>query len=144
MNPQEQIHPSIQPILRGAITQGFRAFVVTPGGPADKRPVEFAYLCLDIEGSFAIVSAPGNKLELPELSAPIQPHRDYGSGVLTDYDGSVADALTQLRVICSQETVVVRFMPKTMPVVPNRGKRALEGWHNGVTEITADMFTSEG
>lgn len=140
MSILKQIDTSIQPILIEALSQGFRAFIVTPDEKLPRR-ARFAYLCLDMDNSFALVEAPATRLELPTLSAPIHPNRDYGSSVLVDYNGSVEDAVAQLRATCLSETVVVRFMKNSTPVVANRGKKSLESWRAGVTELTVDMFT---
>lgn len=140
MIPRNSVNIDLQPILREALSQGFRAFIVTPIKDWE-RPADFVYLCLDMEGSFALIQRPNTRVEPPTLSVPIQPNRDYGSTVLVDYDGSVDDAVDQLRAACGRESVTVRFMRNETPQVPNRGKRTLQGWNSGVTEITADMFT---
>lgn len=140
MSIREQIDTSIQPILIEALSQGFRAFIVTPDEKLPRR-ARFAYLCLDMDNSFALVEAPATRLELPTLSAPIHPNRDYGSSVLVDYDGSVEDAVAQLRATCVSETVTVRFMKDSHPVVANRGKKSMALWRDNITELTAGMFT---
>lgn len=135
------INPTLVEPLKLALTEGFRAFVVTPSENTPRR-IDFIYLCLDIEGSFVLLEAAPTRVEPFGLSAPITPSREYGSSVLVDYDGSNTDAIRAMREVCQNPNVAVRFMANTAPVVPNRGKKSLEKWHNGVLEITANDGTA--
>lgn len=135
------IKADILPILAASLADGFRAFVLRPG-PVYMGPAGFAYICRDIEGPFAVVNGSCNALEPPTLAAPIRPDRRYGTGVLADFDGTVADAVSTLRRICETPMVSVRFV--TPPALtPNLGRRVFEGFpynEANFVELTAGML----
>jgi len=137
-----KMHASILPIVTAALEAGFKAYALP-----ETRSImgsEVVYLCLDLEGSFATIQRPTNSWEGAHLDVPIKPSRDYGSGVLVDYDGTVEGAVKALRKACESPTVTVRFMSKKIgaPVVPNYGRAAIDRWHGGVEEVT--LATLEG
>jgi hypothetical protein len=134
MQLRDQVRDSILPILDEALNEGFQVFVLRP---SDVRidPIGFAYVCLDTEGSFAVVNAGHNLFEEPSLTAPIKPNREYGSGVLVDYDGTTYGAIESLRAVCRSKDVTVRFMGRNRdglgPTVLNFGRQVLDRWPGG-------------
>lgn len=130
MTIRTRIKSDIQPILEEALAQGFRVFVLKAG--VRSAPASFAYVCLDIDGSFAVVRSGHYRLNKAELAAPIKPDIAHGSSVLVDYDGTVTDAVRSLRRICKSDVVVVRFMGNNpAPVVPNYGCKVLDKFPGG-------------
>lgn len=117
---EAQLHESIAPIAELALRSGLRVAAVAPRNAA---PVGFFYVFDRDNGNAAVVNrASFSAFDPPTVSAPIKPNRDYGSGVLVDYDGSVPDALRALRETIASDTVTVRFMPGGVrPVVKNHG-----------------------
>lgn len=140
MSISTHLSQQIRPLVAGALADGFRIFVQKPG-PRILTPVNFAYACRDIDGAFAVINGSSNRLEPKSLAAPVRPHRDYGTSVLADYDGTIPDAMRALREICAADRVRVRFMGRNAaPVVPNYGRSVLErfsGGPGGFIELTA-------
>jgi hypothetical protein len=72
-------------------------------------------------------------LDPVELDVPVIPHKDWGSGVKVDHDGTPEDAVRALRQACSEDLVTVRFMTKQyiakhgVPKVKNAGRKCI-GW----------------
>lgn len=145
MNLRDQITPEILPILDAAIDQGFRVFVLRPEG-RPQRLIGFAHVCLDVDGSFGIVSGSHNSFEEPTLGAPIKPDRTFGSSVRVDYSGYEADAIRALREVYESPTIPVRFVGLPAPRVKNYGFKALSCWPGGgakcFVEYTAALTTS--
>jgi hypothetical protein len=126
-----RIKDDILPILDEALSQGFRVFVLKAGG-LRRAPVSFAYVCLDTDGSFAVVNSGHHRLNKAELAAPIKPNTTYGSSVLVDYSGTVHGAMQALRRTCEQASVTVRFQSgDSAPVVPNYGRKVLDKFPGG-------------
>ncbi|MCB5280486.1 hypothetical protein [Arthrobacter sp. ES1] len=132
MTTRSRVKPDILPILEEALAQGFRVFI--PNAPGVRRtPAGFAYVCLDTDGSFALVNGGQTSFDPVRLSAPITPDRTYGSSVLIDYDGTVDGAVRTLQRICKSDVVVVRFMGNDpAPVVPNYGRKGLDKFPGGI------------
>ncbi|MFJ2662577.1 hypothetical protein [Arthrobacter koreensis] len=141
MSIRNIITEQITPITEAAIASGFRVFVTKPD-QLHPTPANFAYVCRDIDGPFAVINGSSNRLETPSLAAPVRPHRNYGTAVLADYDESVTDAVRALNDICAAERVTVRFMGRNAaPVVPNYGRAVLERFSGGPAafiELIAD------
>jgi hypothetical protein len=136
-----KLHDSIAPIVTAALKDGFKAYALPERFP--HMPVEVVYVCLDEAGSFAAIQRPTNSWEDAHLDVPIKPSREYGSGVLVDYDGTVEGAIKSLRAACESPTVTVRFIAKrgqAAPIVPNYGRAAIDKWRDGVHVLTtADL-----
>lgn len=132
MTTRTRVKPDLLPILDEALAQGFRVFI--PAAPGVRRtPAGFAYVCLDTEGSFAMVNSGQTSFDPIKLAAPITPDRAHGSSVLVDYDGTVDGAVRTLQGICKSDVVVVRFMGNSpAPVVPNYGRTALDKFPGGI------------
>lgn len=132
MTTRTRVKPELLPILDEALAQGFRVFI--PCAPGVRRtPAGFAYVCLDTEGSFAMVNSGQTSFDTVKLAAPITPDKAHGSSVLIDYDGTVDGAVRTLRRICNSGVVVVRFMGNNpAPVVPNYGRKALDKFPGGI------------
>ena len=127
MNLRDHITPEILPILDAAVAQSFTVFVLRPN-KIRNRSIGFAYVCLDVDGSFGIVNGSHNLFEKPTLGAPIKPDRSFGSAVLVDYSGTPADAVRALREVCESPTIPVRFVGIPAPVVKNYGRKTLSRW----------------
>lgn len=131
MTNRTLVKPDLLPILEEALAQGFRVFAPTPLG-VRRVPSGFAYVCLDTEGSFALVNSGQTSFDSVRIAAPIQPESAYGSSVLVDYDGTVDGAVRTLHRICKSDVVVVRFMGNNpAPVVPNYGRDVLDRFPGG-------------
>jgi hypothetical protein len=129
------IDEKIAPIVSAAVAAGFTAYVPNSYAP---RPAKFVYVCLDTSGSYASIQCPTYIFEPAHLDAPIKPSREYGSGVLVDYDGTPEDAVRALRAVCESPTVTVRFIAKRgapAPVVPNRGPDTIANWGDGYFSV---------
>lgn len=130
---QVRIDPKIAAHVDAAIKAGFTVYALPDPTP---RPVGWVALCLDEDGPWAHIQQPTMALDPVELDVPITPHKDYGSGVKVDHDGTPEDAVRALRQACSEDTVTVRFMSPQyvrvhgVPKVPNAGRKCI-GWWKG-------------
>lgn len=132
MTTRSRVKPDILPILEEALARGFRVFIPTAPG-VRRLPAGFAYVCLDTEGSFAMVNSGQTSFDPVRLAAPITPDRAHGSSVLIDYDGTLDGAVRTLHRICKSDVVVVRFIGNNpAPVVPNYGRKALDKFPGGI------------
>jgi hypothetical protein len=129
----EVVDAVILPILEACLVAGFTIWALKETRPPYK--IGFAYVSLQDNGPYATVQVPTHKWEDASLDVPIKPSREYGSGVLVDYDGTVPGAVEALRKACSEPNVTVRFVAKrgqAAPVVPNYGSNAVTKWQGGV------------
>lgn len=130
-----RIHPKIAEHVDAAIKAGFTVYAVPDPTP---RPVGWVALCLDEAGPWAHIQQPTMALDPVELDVPIIPHKDYGSGVKVDHDGTPEDAVRALRQACTEDTVTVRFMSPQyvrvhgVPKVRNAGRKTIEKWTTAV------------
>lgn len=130
---QVRIDPKIAEHVDAAIKAGFTVYALPD---TSLRPVGWVALCLDEAGPWAHIQQPTMALDPVELDVPITPHKDYGSGVKVDHDGTPEDAVRALRQACSEPVVTVRFMTPQyirvhgVPKVPNAGRKCI-GWWKG-------------
>lgn len=125
-----RIDPKIAAHVDAALAAGFTVYAL----PDQLRPAGFVALCKDEAGSWAHIQRPSMALDPVQLDVPIEPNKDYGSGVHVDHDGTPEDAVRALTEACSKPMVTVRFMTRQYvakhgtPVVPNYGRRCIEKW----------------
>lgn len=139
----EVVEDRIAPFAQAALDAGFYVYALKES--LFNRKAGFVYVCLDKDGPYATIQVPTNKWEDVGLDVPIKPSRDYGSGVLVDYDGTVEHAIWALRKACNEPNVTVRFVAKrgqAAPVVPNYGRNAIIKWQGGAEAF--HEFTPEG
>jgi len=135
------IDETIAPYLEAAAQEGFRVFVLKPD---EVRPdaAQFAYVALDVDGSFATINVASLRIEPVFLSVPIAPSRKFGSSVGLEYDGTVLGALRSLRSACESRTVAVRYMGLPAPVVPNYGFKSITKWPTGGVDRFVELTTN--
>ncbi|UOK18410.1 hypothetical protein SEA_BRUHMOMENT_94 [Arthrobacter phage BruhMoment] len=128
------INPKIALHVDAALAAGFTAYALPTDTP---RPAGFVAVCLDEDGPWAHIQVPTNNWDPVQLDVPIRPHKDYGSGVHVDHDGTPEDAVRALQQACSENLVTVRFMTRQyidkhgVPKVPNHGRKCIERWPGG-------------
>ena len=128
MTEQVRIDPKIAAHVDAALAAGFTVYALPD---TTLRPVGFVALCLDEDGPWAHIQQPTMALDPVELDVPIVSHKDYGSGVKVDHDGTPEDAVRALRKACSEDTVTVRFMTKQyinkhgVPQAKNAGRKCI-------------------
>lgn len=108
-----------------ALAAGFTIYALPQNGA---RSAGFVCVCLTEDGPWAHIQKPAMALDPVSLDVPIKPSREYGSGVLVDHDGTPEDAVRALTKACTTEMVAVRFVGKESPLVPNYGRKTIEGW----------------
>lgn len=143
MNSRNNINDAILPILDEALAQGFRVFVPRTSAQRPHKPINFAFVCQEFDGSFVIVNAGYNKGERPTLNTPVRPSRDYGSSVLVDHPTGYITAITQA---CANRMVAVRWDKVPAPLVRNYGNMCLLNWPGGIhrfVELTDDLGEKE-
>jgi hypothetical protein len=133
-----RISPKIAAHVDAALAAGFTVYAV----PSESlRPAGFVALCLDEDGPWAHIQQPTNSWDPVQLDVPITPHKDYGSAVHVDHDGTPEDAVRALRQACSEDTVTVRFMTRQyiakhgVPKVPNAGRKAMSYWADRMVKL---------
>lgn len=125
---QVRIDPKIAAHVDAALAAGFTVYALPD---TTLRPVGFVAVCLDEDGPWAHIQQPTMALDPVELDVPVIPHKDWGSGVKVDHDGTPEDGVRALRQACSEDTVTVRFMTKQyvakhgVPKVPNAGRKCI-------------------
>lgn len=120
-----RIDRKIAPHVDAALAAGFTVYALPQDGA---RPAGFVCVCLTEDGPWAHIQKPTMAFDPVSLDVPIKPSRDYGSGVLVDHDGTPEDAVKALTKACTTEMVAVRFIRKESPMVPNYGRKTIEGW----------------
>ena len=125
---QVRIDPKIAAHVDAALAAGFTVYALPD---TTLRPVGWVALCLDEDGPWAHIQQPTMALDPVELDVPIVSHKDYGSGVKVDHDGTPEDAVRALRQACSEDTVTVRFMTRQyinkhgVPKAKNAGRKCI-------------------
>ena len=125
---QVRIDPKIAAHVDAALAAGFTVYALPD---TTLRPVGFVAVCLDEDGPWAHIQQPTMALDPVELDVPVIPHKDWGSGVHVDHDGTPEDAVRVLRQACSEDMVTVRFMTKQYlakhgtPKVKNAGRKCI-------------------
>lgn len=109
-----------------AVEQGFTVFIHKD----DRRPAGFFYACKSMEGSFVTVQVPSHSWDDLDVTVPIKPSREYGSGVLIDHDGSTESILKAMGEVCDSATVLTRFV-RNPKHVPNFGRGCVDSWPGG-------------
>lgn len=104
------LHESLEPYATALHQVGFHVRVPKTA-LRDRRGEGFFYISADGAPGLLILSKSGFPLlgEPPTLSVPIQPNRDFGSGVLIDFDGTPAHLVTVVTARLKQTTVMTRF-----------------------------------
>lgn len=135
MKIRDNINPQILPLIDEVLNQGLRVFVLKSKTHPSSGGIDFAYVCQETHGSFAIINAGLTEKDELTLAAPVAPDRAYGSSVLIDHGYSVHGQVQALKAVCASPTVRVRFMGTLAPVVPNFGLQALTRWRGGVSSF---------
>ena len=128
------IDPKIANHVDAVLAAGFTVYSM-PNETGSNRSAGFVAVCLTEDGPFAHIQVPTHNWEPAHLDVPIKPSREYGSGVLVDYDGTPEDAVRALTKACNEPMVAVRFVAKRgepMPRVPNHGRKCIERWSGAV------------
>lgn len=132
---QVRIDPKIAAHVDAALAAGFTIYAA-PG--SDPRPAGWVAVCLTEDGPFAHIQQPTMALDPVELDVPVTPHKDWGSGVKVDHDGTPTDAVRALRQACTEWDVTVRFMTRQYiakhgtPKVRNQGRKCIDRWSEAV------------
>ena len=121
--------------VEAAVTAGFHVYAKPDMG---LRSTSWVALCRDEAGPWAHIQKPTFIFEPVELDVPIQPSKEYGSGVKVDHDGRPEDAVRQLTKAVASWDVQVRFVPGARPIKRNDGINTLR-LHGGI-----DAFTKLG
>ena len=122
------IDPKIAAHIDAALAAGFTVYA-QPG--RDPRSVGHVYVCKEWDGPFALIQVPTHTFDPVVVDVPIEPHKDYGSAVLVDHDGTPAGAVAALEKACTEPMVTVRFMTRQYlqkhgtPRVPNYGNKTI-------------------
>jgi hypothetical protein len=128
MTEQVRIDPKIAAHVEAALEAGFTVYALPD---TTLRPVGFVAVCLDEDGPWAHIQQPTMALDPVELDVPVTPHKDWGSGVKVDHDGTPEDAVRALRQACTEDMVTVRFMTRHyinkhgVPKVKNAGRKCI-------------------
>lgn len=128
MTEQVRIDPKIANHVDAALADGFTIYAPPSQG---LRPVGHVYVCKDWDGPFALIQVPTHVFEPVHVDVPIEPNKEYGSGVLVDHDGTPGGVVRALRKACAEPMVSVRFMTQRyinahgVPVVPNYGNKVI-------------------
>lgn len=141
MSSRDNIKDTILPLLEKALTQGFRVFVLKTTPERPNKPISFAYLCLDANGSFVTLNAGNSQYGETTITAPVKPHQKHGSAVLVDHGLSVQFQLQAMREVCESPMVTIRWVTPPQTTVPNYGNACLLNWPGGISsfvELTAD------
>jgi len=131
------IDPKIGEHVDAAIKAGFTVYATQ----SDPRPTGWVAVCLEEDGPWAHIQQPTMALDPVELDVPVKPHKDWGSGVNLDHDGTPAHAVEVLRKACTEEMVTVRFMTKQyiakhgVPKVPNWGRKCIGYWEDRIVKL---------
>lgn len=110
------IHEALLPFVQAAHDAGFTVHVPTKG----VRPgtVGFVWITKESQPGIALMQIPTfPNFEPISVDVPVKPNRVYGSAVIQDHDGSVADVLRLLGELVERDTVVPRFIGPH-PAVP--------------------------
>ena len=134
---QVRIDPKIAAHVNAALAAGFTVYatITNPGTTG------WVAVCLDEDGPWAHIQQPTMALDPVELDVPVTPHKDWGSAVHVDHDGTPEDAVRALRKACSEELVTVRFMTKQYiakhgtPRVPNAGRKCISYWEDRIVKL---------
>lgn len=138
MTEQVRIDPKIAAHVDAALAAGFTIYA-QPG--RDPRPVGHVYVCKELDGPFALIQVPTMALDPVFLDVPVEPHKDWGSGVMVDHDGTPAGAVAALEQACSEPMVTVRFMTKQYlakhgtPRVPNYGSKVITKYGRTMDDV---------
>jgi hypothetical protein len=125
---QVRIDPKIAAHVDAALAAGFTVYALPD---TTLRPVGFVAVCLDEDGPWAHIQQPTMAFDPVELDVPVTPHKDYGSGVRVDHDGTPEDAVRALRQACNEWDVTVRFMTRQyiakhgVPKARNVGRKCI-------------------
>lgn len=134
-----RIDPKIAAHIDAALAAGFTVYA----SRNETRPTGHVYVCRDIEGPFALIQVPTYTWDAVELDVPIIPHKDYGSSVKVDHDGTPAGAVAALEKACAEPMVTVRFMTRQyitqhgVPRVPNAGSKVITKYGRTMDSVTA-------
>lgn len=137
MDTDAKLHvdPKIANHVDAALAAGFTVYAVPT---TDPRPADWVAVCLEEGGPWAHIQKPTMALDDVQLDVPIKPHKEYGSAVHVDHDGSPKDAVRALRQACAEPMVTVRFLKRKRgdyspaPKVPNLGRKSIASWPTAV------------
>lgn len=106
------VHESILPFVEAAISEGFTVHL----SRLDRRASGVAWVSHPDHPGTMTIQRPTHPWEGAQLSAPVFPNREHGSGVLVDYDGTTSDALRAIWVVVRKGTITTRFVPRPREV----------------------------
>jgi hypothetical protein len=135
---QVRIDPKIAAHVDAALAAGFTVYA-EPG--RDPRPVGHVYVCKKLDGPFALIQVPTHNFDPVVIDLPVEPHKDWGSGVVVDYDGTPEGGVAALTVACSTPMVTVRFMTRQYvakhgtPRVPNHGSKVITKYGRSMDDV---------
>lgn len=113
-------------VADAAIAEGFQVFHLDN----ERRPNGFFYACKTLDGSFVVVGVPTHKWDDLDVSAPVTPNKEYGSGVMVDHNGTTESIIEAMNRTCDSVTVLTRFVPNPKRV-PNFGRKCLDRFPGG-------------
>lgn len=138
MTEQVRIDPKIAAHIDAALAAGFTIYARQGRDP---RPVGHVYVCKEWDGPFALIQVPTHTWDPVNVDVPIEPHKDYGSSVLVDHDGTPAGVVAALEKACTEPTVTVRFMSRQYVAkhgvvrVPNYGNNAVTKYGRSADDV---------
>lgn len=114
----DQLVERIRDYAVAAVEAGF--IVHVPQTPWTLRKAGFVYVTKDDAPGIAMIQVPTHAFEDVSVDVPVKPSKVYGSAVMQDHDGTVADVLRLLGELMESGTVVPRFVGPHGPVAVDR------------------------
>lgn len=113
------IHEKLAPLAEAATLAGLTVHV--PTKLYAERKAGYAVVTQDGKPGAALIQLPTfPTFEPVSIDVPIVPSREFGSGVLQDYDGTVEDGVRLLLSLMDQEKCSPRFVRNPRPVSVDR------------------------